>query len=123
MVEITIDITPIPKPRMVRSDAWKKRPIVQTYWAYKEELVLKANLARLRLESEIEVIFFLPMPASWSKRQKEEMNEKPHQSRPDGDNLLKALQDCLCKEDNFIWKVSYEKRWAYTGKIKIKNNL
>jgi Holliday junction resolvase RusA-like endonuclease len=115
--EITIDITPIPKPRMVRSDSWKKRPIVLSYWAFKKELVLKANLAKLKLEPEINIVFYMPMPESWSKKKKIEMDGKPHQSTPDGDNLLKGLQDSLCDQDNFIWKVSYEKRWSYTGKI------
>jgi Holliday junction resolvase RusA-like endonuclease len=112
-----IDITPIPKPRMVRSDSWRKRPVVTRYWAYKDELVLKANLAKIKLSEEVNVVFYLPMPESWSKKKKEAMNGKPHQQVPDGDNILKGLADCLCKQDNFIWKVSYEKRWAYKGKI------
>lgn len=120
MVEISIDITPVPKPRMTRSDAWRKRPIVLSYWAYKDELVLKANLAKLVIEEEVNVVFHLPMPATWSKKKKEQMDGKPHQSRGDGDNILKGLFDCLCKQDNFIWKVSYEKRWGYKGKIIFK---
>lgn len=116
-MEITIDITPIPKPRMVRSDTWKKRPVVLSYWAYKDEIKLKANLAKLKLTPALELKIYLPMPASWSKKNKEIMNGKPHQQTPDGDNLIKAIFDCLCDQDNFIWKVSYEKRWAYTGKI------
>jgi Holliday junction resolvase RusA-like endonuclease len=104
--EITLDITPIPKPRMVRSDSWKKRPIVLSYWAFKKEL-----------EPEINIVFYLPMPESWSKKKKAEMDGKPHQQTPDGDNMIKSLQDCLCEQDNFIWKVSYEKRWSYKGKI------
>jgi Holliday junction resolvase RusA-like endonuclease len=115
--EITLDITPIPKPRMVRSDSWKKRPIVLSYWAFKKELVLKANLAKLKLEPEINIVFYLPMPESWSKKKKAEMDGKPHQQVPDIDNCCKAVFDCLCDQDNFIWKVSCEKIWSYTGKI------
>jgi Holliday junction resolvase RusA-like endonuclease len=116
-MDISIDITPVPKPRMVRSDTWKKRPVVLSYWAYKDELVLKAKVAKLKLGEEVNVIFYLPMPDSWSKKKKEAMNDKPHQQTPDGDNLIKAAFDCLCDQDNFIWKVSYEKRWSYKGKI------
>jgi Holliday junction resolvase RusA-like endonuclease len=122
MTEIEIDITPVPKPRMVRSDKYKKRPVVESYWAYKDELTLKANLKKIKLGAIVDVIFIIPMPKSWSQKKRQEMNGKPHQERPDGDNLLKALQDCLCKEDNFIWKVSYEKRWGIIGKIIFKNN-
>jgi Holliday junction resolvase RusA-like endonuclease len=118
--EIAINITPIPKPRMVRSDTWKKRPIVLTYWAFKDELVLKANSVKLKLEPEVNIVFILPMPPSWSKKKKLEMDGKPHQQTPDGDNLVKAAFDCLCDQDNFIWKVAYEKRWGKEGKIIFK---
>jgi len=33
-----IKINPLPKPRMVKSDAWRKRPCVVKYWQYKDEL-------------------------------------------------------------------------------------
>jgi len=118
--EITIDINPVPKPRMVRSDSWKKRPIVLKYWAFKKELVLKANKAKLKLGEELNIIFYLPMPDSWSKKKKELMNDKPHQQTPDLDNLTKSAQDCLCEQDNFIWKLNCEKRWGYKGKIIFK---
>lgn len=120
MAQIAIDITPIPKPRMVRSDSWKKRPIVLSYWAFKQELVLKANMAKIKLESEVDIIFYLPMPDSWSKKKKELMNNKPHQQTPDVDNICKALFDCLCSQDNFIWKLTCEKRWGYKGQIIFK---
>ena len=29
---ITLNITPVAKPRMTQSDKWKKRPIVEKYW-------------------------------------------------------------------------------------------
>lgn len=118
--EITIDINPVPKPRMVRSDSWKKRPIVLKYWAYKDEFILKANKVKLKLGEELNLIFYIQMPDSWSKKKKELMNNKPHQQTPDGDNILKGICDILCKQDNFVWKVSYEKRWGYKGKIIFK---
>jgi Holliday junction resolvase RusA-like endonuclease len=120
MGEINIDIVPVPKPRMVKSDSWKKRPIVLSYWAYKKELVLRAKLAKLKLEEELNIVFYIPMPETWSKKKKEAMNDKPHKQTPDLDNLIKSAQDCLCDQDNFIWKLACEKRWGYKGKIIFK---
>jgi len=38
MKKFKFDITPIPAPRMVSSDRWQKRPIVERYFAYRNEL-------------------------------------------------------------------------------------
>jgi Holliday junction resolvase RusA-like endonuclease len=114
------DIAPVSKPRMVRSDKWKKRPATDSYWAFKDELKLKANLAGLHtLPSEINYIsFIVPMPASWSEKKKKQYDGMPHEQRPDLDNFLKGLQDCLCSEDSHIWKISnLLKIWGREGKL------
>jgi hypothetical protein len=60
----TYDIEPIGKPRMTRSDKWKKRPEVMRYRAFCDEV----RLRKLTMpESGAHVTFVLPMPASWSK--------------------------------------------------------
>lgn len=118
-----LDLSPVAKPRMVRSDKWKSRAITNHYWAFKDELKLKANLTGLKeLPSEIENIHFtIPMPESWSKKKKEEMNGKPHLQTPDLDNLIKALQDCLCSQDKHIWKIGLiQKVWGEEGEIFIQ---
>ncbi len=115
-----IDITPIPKPRMVNSDTWAKRPKVLKYWAFKDELNLKCNVSGITLGNELDVVFILPMPDSWSKKKKVEMDGQPHMQTPDCDNMIKAVQDCLSKQDSNIWKVSAEKRWGKYGQIIFK---
>jgi Holliday junction resolvase RusA-like endonuclease len=116
---IEIDIIPKPKVRMVKSDAWKKRPIVLQYWEYKDELVLKCNKAGIIMGDVLGISFVLPMAKSWSKDKKEEFNGMPHQQKPDLDNLIKAVKDCLCKEDSNVWKYSPPpyKVWGETGKV------
>ena len=111
---IEIFITPVPKPRMTRSDKWKKRPVTDRYWAFKDELLkqLKGNL-----EPRFHVIFYIPMPKSWSKKRKLEMNGKPHQVRPDVDNYEKSFMDALCEDDSYIYDVRAEKYWAVRGRI------
>ncbi len=117
------EISPVSKPRMVRSDRWRKRTITDHYWAFKDELKLKANLAGLHtLPPSIEsIVFIVPMPETWSAKKKEEHEGQPHLQRPDMDNFIKATQDCLCTEDKHIWRIGEIKKvWGRTGRIIIK---
>jgi Holliday junction resolvase RusA-like endonuclease len=57
------------------------------------------------------------MPDSWSKKKKANMNGMPCESKPDTDNITKAVKDTLRKEDGDIWWEKAEKRWAYKGSI------
>ena len=60
------------------------------------------------------------MPKSWSKKKKAEMDGKPHQSRPDLDNMVKSL-DALVAEDSGIWDLSAKKFWSYNAFIILEN--
>jgi len=68
-------------------------------------------------ESCFHIIFILPMPDSWSKKKKEAMNGKPHQRKPDKDNLEKSLLDAVFKEDSRIWDGRVSKIWGEEGRI------
>lgn len=118
------NINPCSKPRMTKSDKWKKRITTSKYWGFKDELKLQANLQGLKeLPTTINCIdFYIPMPESWSKKKKTEMDGKLHTQKPDIDNLLKGLMDALCKEDSHIAMISerLSKSWAYEGKIEIE---
>ena len=110
-------ITPIGKPRMTRADAWKKRPAVLRYWAFKDECA-KHGVYK---PDKPHIVFYMPMPKSWSKKKKAAMNGQPHTQKSDLDNLLKALWDSTCVDDAHIWCVYAEKVWSYEGKIKISD--
>ncbi|CAH5088770.1 RusA family crossover junction endodeoxyribonuclease [Serratia marcescens] len=113
----TYSITPIPKPRMTQKDRWAKRPPVLRYRAFCDEV----KLNRISLpESGYHVTFVLPMPEGWSKKKRAEMAGKPHQQKPDADNLLKALMDAIYSEDCAVWDVRVTKRWGNAGEIIIK---
>ncbi|QLN89177.1 RusA family crossover junction endodeoxyribonuclease [Citrobacter freundii] len=102
-------ITPVVKPRMTRADTWKNRPEVLRYRAFCDEVRLK----RVELpESGSHVTFILPMPASWSKKKQAEFNGKPHQVKPDFDNMIKALMDAIYENDAHIWDVRASKAWG-----------
>lgn len=113
---IVIDIDPVAKPRMTRRDKWAERPSVMRYRAYKDALNLKFKGT---LGDTISMTFIIPMPDSWSKKKKIEMNETPHQQKPDIDNLIKGFLDALLEEDSHIYSIEASKFWGYKGKIVI----
>ncbi|WP_249021952.1 RusA family crossover junction endodeoxyribonuclease [Kluyvera ascorbata] len=117
MNEKVFNITPLGKPRMTRADKWKKRPEVLRYRAFCDEVRL--NNVSLP-ESGYHVIFVLPMPPSWSKKKRSLMDGKPHQQKPDKDNLEKALLDAIFGEDSHIWDGRVTKIWGETGKMIIR---
>lgn len=110
------NITPVAKPRMTRSDRWKKRKCVTDYWAYKDEVQLKKVMVP---EQGANIVFVLPMPKSWSKKEKARMNGQPHTKIPDVDNLLKGLMDACLKQDCKVNNVTVSKVWGTNGMIKI----
>ena len=113
----TFLINPIAKPRMTRSDRWKKRPCVIKYWEYKDKLQELLNLYGPDIDDVIKVKFGVPMPKSWSKKKKELMLEKPHQQRPDVDNLVKGVMDSLFQEDSHIHTIEAKKVWSDVGYV------
>jgi len=118
---IDIRITPVPKPRMTVADKWKHRAIVDRYFAFKDELVALCKISKFKLEDSYKVEFLIEMPKSWNETKKKRLEGKPHKQRPDLDNLLKALNDCLRKEDQGVWYTEASKIWWREGRIIIHN--
>jgi Holliday junction resolvase RusA-like endonuclease len=114
------DITPVAKPRQTRADVWKKRPAVLRYRAFADECRLKMTDVVL---DGARVIFHVPMPRSWSKKKKVEMNTRPHRQVPDIDNYAKALLDSLYESDSHVADICLSKRWAIEGSIEISRSL
>ena len=108
---------------MTRSDKWKKRPCVVSYFNYCNNL--RYLTKGIDLEGEINalsLVFILPMPKSWTKKKRAEMQGKPHKQRPDLSNLIKAFEDALWKEDSHISEYgSMKKAWGRCGAIWILN--
>lgn len=113
------------KPRMTKSDSWKKRPVVLKYWEYKNDIKEWATQNNFSLGNEIYCVFHIPMPRTWSVKKKIKMNYQDHQQRPDIDNLLKGLMDALLEEDSHIHTVYARKIWSDKGAIEFykKANL
>ena len=113
-------IVPTPKPRMSQRDKWKSppRPCVARYRAFCDECRIRG----VKLPDQgATITFFIPMPKSWSAKKRAEMDGKPHQQKPDISNLLKALEDAVCKDDSTIWHYAGQaKHWAKEGGIVIR---
>lgn len=110
-------IVPVGKPRMTQRDRWKKRPAVLRYRAFCDEVRLRGVRVP---ESGACITFVLPMPRSWSKQKKEEMDGRPHRQKPDADNLVKALLDALYSEDAGVWNFEVTKLWGSQGMIIVR---
>ena len=120
-----LDVPPCSKPRMTQRDRWAKRQCVLDFFAFRDLIKqeLKKKDALLIQEppfnwDELDIIFLVPMPKSWSKKKKALMAGQPMQQRPDIDNYLKGLFDATHEEDATIWKISASKIWTSgAGKI------
>jgi len=113
---VRAEITPVAKPRMTQRDVWKKRPCVVRYHQYKDEM----RAAFQSLDGDrLQMRFGVPMPKSWSKKKRREMNGSPHRAKPDIDNLIKAVLDALLAEDSHVYEIVAVKRWSEFGSIEI----
>ena len=110
-----LTITPVAKPRMTHADRWNERKATGKYWAYKDELRLKANLQKYTLKDILHVTFFISTP-------KKERWGKPHQIKPDCDNLLKGFVDALTDHDQTIYDMHARKFWSEKAGIEIIEN-
>lgn len=111
-------ITPVPAPRQTRADAYKTgrqmRPEVARYRAYRDELQVR----RVQIPATFHhVVFVLAVPASWSAKEKLAQEGMPHTSRPDRDNLEKALLDGVYGEDAHVWDGRTTKLWGRQGML------
>lgn len=116
------DIDPCAKPRMTRSDKWKKRKVTENYWQFKTELRKQAKeMGLVSLPIVIKLMEFgIKMPDSWSEKKKQKMENEYHIQRPDLDNLIKAINDALCDEDSHIAEIRLAKKiWVKKGYVKI----
>ena len=117
MIEFFID--PIGKPRMTQRDKWKQRPCVLRYRKFCDMTREAFQAFKFDLPNAFSIRFTIEMPASWSAKKRAAMLGAPHQSRPDLDNMIKAVCDAAKKEDSTVYRVHAEKVWGKAGSIKI----
>jgi Holliday junction resolvase RusA-like endonuclease len=100
--EITIEIEPVPQPRhrvtSIGGRVWTYLPVKHPVHQYKRriaEAVKDWPRYAKGVPLELELWFYMPMPASWSKRKQAAHLYKPHTQKPDIDNLTKAVMDSM----------------------------
>jgi Holliday junction resolvase RusA-like endonuclease len=105
---------------MTRQDVWKKRPAVLRYRKFKDKVreaftVAGGRPASLPWVTRVDWVAYFPIPKSWSKSKRAEMAGTPHRSKPDRDNVDKAILDALFEEDSGVSIGTLEKRWDDGG--------
>ena len=113
---IFLDLDPVAKPRMTQRDRWAQRPVVLAYFHYRDRL--RPLVTVLEPLEQVSMTFGIAMPKSWSKKKRKAMLGAPHQNRPDIDNFIKGVLDCL-PEDKHVWNVQAKKLWTKSGRILI----
>lgn len=120
---VSIPVNPMGAVRQTKRDKWKKRPVVERYHQFRDDLRYACKSNNFELGDTFEIIFYIPMPKSWSKKKMIKMYNTPHNQKPDIDNLVKAVMDTLMTDDKQVWKIKAEKRWSDSGSIMINNGV
>jgi Holliday junction resolvase RusA-like endonuclease len=119
----TWNITPMGAPRLNRFDAWKKRPRVLRYFAFRDAVAVEMKRSETDWKNvdSLAVTFYIPMANSWSKKKKITMDGQPHKQKPDIDNLVKALLDSMFRggDDCGVYNIRASKFWALEGRMEI----
>ena len=126
-----VKVIPVPAPRMTRADRWtdveknKGRPAVLRYFKYRDVLskAWEEQEGEATFPEQVNLKFLMPIPKSWSNKKKKEMLGKPHQQKPDIDNLSKAVMDALAKEDKGVFSLKATKYWAEEGSVEILSEV
>lgn len=112
--------------------AWK-RPVHWKGHCYDSQKKEKEKTAAYILSKDpylflppikVRLEFHMPMPKSWSQKEKEEKRGEWHTQKPDVDNLCKfiidALNTVMWEDDSQIAGLSARKIWEYEGKTIIE---
>lgn len=103
----------IPKDQL-RPEGLKRRLRLERYNQYKSDLFDVALEAGFKIPHDeyFHIIFFIPMPRTWRKWKRDKHDMRPHQSKPDKDNLEKAFMDALLKRDQAVYDSRVTKFWT-----------
>ena len=107
----------------LRPQGLKRLLRLERYNNYKEDVSAIAKQKRFDFPYQgAHIKFYIPCPKSWSKKKKLQYHGSLHTSRPDVDNLTKAIFDSLFSEDKNIADVRISKFWVdfETGWIDIE---
>jgi Holliday junction resolvase RusA-like endonuclease len=125
----TANLLRMPDSKLAQEGLARKRRIQATY-EYYDNIRAIALEHGFELPDILNIIFFMPMPKSWSEKEKKKMEGTEHQQTPDLDNLIKGFKDALSyskvksekKNDSHVWCYLLQaKVWSRTGYIYVIN--
>lgn len=83
----------------------------------------KQRCIGLKSAISVELVFYISLPKSLSKKKRAEMLGKAHTQKPDLDNLIKNVLDrangLLWADDDCVARITASKVWAEIGKIEM----
>ena len=122
VVRIVIPGPAIGKPRMTQRDKWKKRPCVMRYrdWCDRVRAGVGNTLPAVEDVAELNWTAYFQPPKSWSKTRRLEAMGQRHRSKPDRDNIDKAILDCLFVRDEYIADGRTRKRWDWRARLEVE---
>ena len=104
---------------MTQKDKWAKRPIVETYWSWCDEIRKAATDSKdMKIEREVfgvMAFFHIEVPRSYSEVKKRSLFGTVCDSGGDTDNMSKGLIDALFKNDKGVSIVQGIKMWCEEG--------
>lgn len=123
MQRIVIAGKPIPKKsvRLGKHGAYnsQKKIMDDIRWQIKSQHKGKLLAGAVKLE----VIYFMPIPASLSKKKRALLPYTYHITRPDSDNLTKLIKDCMSgivyKDDSQVADGHYKKIYSEEPRTEI----
>ena len=124
MRTLEIQIRPMPKPRMTNRDrfGWRQSPAATRYFVWKDQLTImlkeSGHWEKIQEICYLSCDFVIPMPKSWTRGKRAQMDGKRHSRTPDLSNLVKALEDAVFDNDAHISHYcNVRKLWGKEGKI------
>lgn len=119
-IKFTIEGDPVGAPRMTQRDKWQRRPCVLRYRAWKDRARLAAGCLPPadKINSLSWTAVFAP-PPSWSPRKRTAAMGTLHRSKPDRDNIDKAVLDALFDDDKAIAAGTLTKVWGFPERLEV----
>jgi Holliday junction resolvase RusA-like endonuclease len=123
-IKIVVPGTPMGKPRMTRSDKWKKRDCVVRSRAYADLIrSVSGPLPGPEQIADLSWTAYFRPAESWSQKKKESAIGTRHRQKPDRDNIDKQVLDSLFEDDSAVADGTLRKRWDWTPRLEITIQL
>ena len=81
---------------MTRYSHYKPTAYVQKYYDFRDAITKQFKVVLPPDIIHLTMVFFFPMPKSWSAKKKTARALQPHRAHPDCDNVIKAFIDAAC---------------------------